>query len=135
MNEIKDKLVQLRALRREASIHYAKAADYFERASRGMSTRRATSIGGTGGCPLTDYAPAYMAEKEHGREISHKANELVRDLMPVIRGLPAEQQQIVLLYYDRLLPWVDIAKAAHRSREACWRMHRQAIAALSDNGE
>ncbi|NLO84805.1 MAG: hypothetical protein GX096_05185 [Clostridiales bacterium] len=130
MTQTKDRLQALRNLRMSANMHYAKAAEYFQRATRGMSSRHATAIGGTGHCPLSDYTLEYSASKDRGKRASDDANRMLQSFLPQIKSLPQEHQQVLLLFYDRLYSWEDVAKAIGRSRQTCWQLHKEALAAL-----
>lgn len=130
MTHSSNHLQALRNLRISANMHYAKASEYFERATQGMSSRRAVAIGGTGHCPLSDYTLEYSASKDRGKRASDDANRMLQAFLPQIKTLPQEHQQVLLLFYDRLYSWEDIAKAIGRSRQACWQLHKEALAAL-----
>lgn len=126
--DIRDKLWQLRRLRVDASVHLARAAEYLARATRGMSYRRATDTGGTGHCPLTDYAPLYAKERDEGRAYAARADALWAELSPIVDALPdLDARMVITCYYDNAMTWDEVRRAVKRSESAAQKLRREAL--------
>lgn len=126
--DIRDKLWQLRRLRIDASVHLARASEYLTRATQGMSYRRATDTGGTGHCPLTDYAPIYARERDEGREYARQASALWEELSPIVDALPdIDARMVIGCYYNNAMTWDEVRRAVKRSEIAVQKLHREAL--------
>lgn len=126
-------LIWLQFHRWRASVLYKEQAEeYLERATRGMSRRAASSLSGTGVCPLTDYAELYSLEKGKIREATNTANALCEEIKPLIKCLSAEQQQVILLFFNTFSDWESISRTMHKSIEECETILDQAIAKLEE---
>ena len=117
-----DTLNELRRLRIEAAEHYADAAEYLNRATNGTGTKRATDMGGTGRCPLTDYAGRYDRAQEKYRACAAQANALWSRIRPALDSYDYDTRCVIELYYNHAADMQDVARAVKRSLVACERM-------------
>ena len=126
--DIRARLEELRQLRMRQKYHEGLAASALDRATSGMSTRRATDRGGTGTCPLTEYAPVYAQHRDYAREVGEKADDLWRDVQPYVCALPDLDARLVVTgYYQQADSWEDVRKSVKRSESSVFRLHREAI--------
>lgn len=126
--DIRTRLDELRQLRILQRYHAQLAACALDKASRGMSTRRATDRGGTGSCPLTEFAPVYAQHRDYAREVGEKADGLWRDVKPYVCALPDLDARLVVTgYYQQADSWEDVRKSVKRSESSVFRLHREAI--------
>jgi len=125
----RETLMELRRLRLDAQHHNAKAAEYMERATHGTSTRRATNMSGTGKCPVSDYAVAYGREHAAAIVSANAANAIWARVC--LDGLGLDESLIIEQYYNQAMDWVDIARSIKRNIDACYRMHRLAVAEIT----
>ena len=117
-----DQLLELRNLRIQASAHHADASEYLARATHGTSSKRATDTGGTGRCPLTDYAERHARALEQYRVCAAKANAIWTRVRPLLTVYDYDTQCVVELYYNQAADMQDVARAVKRSLVACERM-------------
>jgi len=115
-------LNELRRLRIDADIHRAEAAEYLARATRGTSAKRATDMGGTGRCPLTDYAGRHARALEQYQACAAKANAIWARVRPLLEDYDGDTRSVIVLYYNQGEDMRDVAKGIKRSLAACERM-------------
>lgn len=126
--DIRTRLDELRQLRILQRYHAHLAACALDKASRGMSTRRATDRGGTGSCPLTEFAPVHAQHRDYAQELGRKADDLWRDVKPYVCALPDLDARLVVTgYYQQADSWEDVRKSVKRSESSVYRLHREAI--------
>ena len=129
--DIRARLDELRRLRMRQKYHAGLAASALDKASRGMSTRRATDRGGTGTCPLTEFAPVYAQHRDYAQELGRKADDLWRDVHRYVSALPDLDARLVVTgYYQHADNWEDVRKSVKRSEGSVYRLHREAIRAM-----
>jgi hypothetical protein len=117
-----DTLNELRRLRTEADKHRADAAEYFHCATRGTSAKRATDMGGTGNCPLTDFAGRHARAVEEYRACAAKANAIWARVHPLLAAYAYDTQCVIELYYNQGADMQDVARGVKRSLAACEKM-------------
>ena len=115
-------LNELRNLRIQAAAHHADASEYLARATHGTSSKRATDTGGTGRCPLTDYAERHARALGQYRDSAAKANAIWTRVRPLLTVYDYDTQCVIELYYNQAADMQDVAKAVKRSLAACERM-------------
>lgn len=126
--DIRMKLDELRQLRMRQKYHAGLAASALDRATSGMSTRRATDRGGTGSCPLTEFAPVYTQHRDYARETGEKADAIWSDVQRYVSALPDLDARLVVTgYYQHADSWEDVRKSVKRSESSVFRLHREAI--------
>ena len=130
MPSIRDTLTHLRQLRQSEASHGDKAAEYLQRATHGTGSKRATAIGGTGNCPLTDYAERYSSQRKAAISARRQADALWQRVEPLLANLDFDSRGVIGRYYNLAMAWEDIPAAIKRSKVSCERMHREAIAVL-----
>ena len=115
-------LNELRRLRLDAQYHNAKAAEYMARATCGTSTKHATDMGGTGRCPLTDFAYRHAKADKQYRASAAKANAIWARVRPLLDVYDYDTQCVIELYYNQGADMQDVARAVKRSLKACDKM-------------
>ena len=115
-------LNELRRLRIEAAEHYANASELMHRATNGTSTKHATDMGGTGRCPLTDYAEQHAKAHAQYRASADQANAIWARVQPFMRNYDLDTQNVVELFYNQGEDMLDVAKSVKRSMVSCERM-------------
>ena len=115
-------LNELRRLRVEAAAQYADASEYLARATNGVSAKRATDLGGTGHCPLTDYAGRHARALERYRACADKANAIWARVRPALAVYDYDTQCVIELHYNQGADMPDVARSVKRSLAACERM-------------
>ena len=115
-------LNELRRLRVEAAAHHADASEYLNRATHGTSSKRATDTGGTGRCPLTDYAERHAKALEQYKTCAAKANAIWARVHPLLAAYDYDTQCVIELYYNQGADMQDVARSVKRSPAACERM-------------
>lgn len=129
--DIRHRLEELRKLRSEQRRHAQLAENAMGRATVAMSTKRAIDRGGTGTCPLTEYAPVYAQHRDYAREAGEKADGLWRDVQPYVCALPDLDARIVVTgYYQQADSWEDVRRNVKRSESSVFRLNREAIRAM-----
>ena len=123
-------LNELRRLRIEAAEHYADAAEYLNRATNGTGTKRATDMGGTGRCPLTDYAGGHARAAEQYKACAAKANAIWAWVFPLLEGYDGDTRSVIVLYYNQGEDMLDVAKGIKRSLKACEKMQAKVCLTL-----
>lgn len=118
----RDQLLELRNLRIQAAAHYANASEYLNRATHGTSSKRATDTGGTGRCPLTDYAERHARALEQYRVCAAKANAIWTRVRPALYVYDYDTQCVIELYYNQGADMADVSRSVKRSPAACERM-------------
>lgn len=118
----RETLMELRRLRLDAQYHNAKAAEYMARATCGTSTRRATNMGGTGRCPLTDYAERHAKAHAQYRASADQANAIWARVKPFLCNYDLDTQSVIELFYNQGEDMLDVAKSVKRSLVSCERM-------------
>lgn len=121
MSVTNDMLNELRRLRIEAAEHYADASDAMDRATHGMSTKRATDMGGTR-CPLTDYAERHAKAHAQYRASADQANAIWARVQPFLCNYDLDTQSVVELFYNQGEDMLDVVKSVKRSLVSCERM-------------
>lgn len=127
----RDTLMELRRLRLDAQYHNARAAEYMARATNGTSTRRATDMGGTGDCPVANYAEAYGREHAAAIVSINAARAIWAQVLPLLDGIGLDERLVIEYLYNRGMDFPDIAKAIKRSINACYQMHRDTVAMIA----
>ena len=117
-----DTLNELRRLRIDADKRRAEADEYFHRATRGTSAKRAIEMGGTGNCPLTDYAERHARALEQYRTCAAKANAIWARVRPFLCNYDLDTQSVVELFYNQGEDMLDVVKSVKRSLVSCERM-------------
>ncbi|MEG0741914.1 MAG: hypothetical protein RR521_06770 [Clostridia bacterium] len=128
MHDICEQLWEIRRLRLSAANHYAWASEYMTRASYGMSTRRAVNVGGTGKCPLTDYAACYSRERKSAEQDRRAADErwtACKQWVDALANLDA--RLLVECYYNCAMSWAEVRATIKRSESAVYELHREAL--------
>ena len=115
-------LNELRNLRIQAAAHHADASEYLNRATHGTSTKRATDTGGTGRCPVVDYAERYAKALEQYRACAAKANAIWTRVRPLLAAYDYDTQCVIELYYNQGADMADVARSVKRSLVACEKM-------------
>lgn len=129
--DIRARLEELRQLRMRQKYHAGLAASALNRATSGMSTKRATDRGGTGTCPLTEYAPVYAQHRDYAREAGEKADDLWRDVHRYVSALPDLDARLVVTgYYQHADSWEDVRRNVKRSGDSVSRLLQEAIRAM-----
>lgn len=129
--DIRTRLDELRQLRILQRYHAHLAACALDKASRGMSTRRATDRGGTGSCPLTEFAPVYAQHRDYAQELGRKADDLWRDVHRYVSALPDLDARLVVTgYYQQADSWEDVRRNVKRSGDSVSRLLQEAIRAM-----
>lgn len=129
--DIRTRLDELRQLRILQRYHAHLAACALDKASRGMSTRRATDRGGTGSCPLTEFAPVYTQHRDYAQELGRKADDLWRDAHRYVSVLPDLDARLVVTgYYQHADSWEDVRRNVKRSGDSVSRLLQEAIRAM-----
>ena len=113
---------RLRNLRIEAAAHHARASEYLNRATHGTSSKRATDTGGTGRCPLTDYAERHAKAHAQYRASAAQANAIWARVQPFLCNYDYDTQCVVELYYNQAADMSDVARSVKRSVRACEKM-------------
>lgn len=122
MNDTSHLLNELRNLRIQAAAHYADASEYLSRATHGTSSKRATDMGGTGRCPLTDYAERHANSVALYRASADQANAIWARVRPALAVYDYDTQHVIELYYNQGADMQDVARAVKRSLKACDKM-------------
>ena len=117
-----DTLNELRRLRIDADTYRAEAAEYLNCATHGTGTKRATDMGGTGRCPLTDYAERHARAAEQYKACAAKANAIWAWVFPLLEGYDGDTRSVIVLYYNQGEDMLDVAKGIKRSLKACEKM-------------
>ena len=117
-----DTLNELRRLRIDADTHRAKADEYLHRATRGTSAKRAIEIGGTGNCPLTDFAGRHARAQEQYKACAAKANAIWTRVRPLLEAYDCDTQCVIELFYNQGAEMQDVARSVKRSLKACEKM-------------
>lgn len=130
MPNIRSALWRLRQFRLAEASHYERAVEHLERATHGTSAKRATDMGGTGNCPLTDNADDYTREREASIQAKKNADQLWSEVSPRIATLDLGMRSVIELYYNAGMAWIDIPQTIKRSPKACEKMHREALARM-----
>ena len=115
-------LNELRRLRIEAAGHYANASELMRRATNGTGTKRATDMGGTGNCPLTDYAGRHAKADKQYRVCAAQANAIWARVKPFLCNYDLDTQSVVELFYNQGEDMLDVVKSVKRSMISCERM-------------
>ena len=123
-------LWELRRLRVSQHRHLDLAAEYLHRAGQGVSYKRATDIGGTGNCPLTDYAEAHAQERRLALRARAQADAIWARFAPMLEGMELDERSVIELYYNDAVPREDIPELIKRSAAACDRMYHEGLARL-----
>ena len=124
-------LNELRCLRIEATAQYADASEYLSRATHGTSSKRATDVGGTGHCPLTDYAERHARALERYRASAAKANAIWTRVRPALYVYDYDTQCVIELFYNQGADMPDVARSVKRSLAACERMRAHVCLTLA----
>ncbi len=127
MDTIREKLWMLRDLRMREADCKMRAQEQLALATKGMSARRATNMGGTGRCPLSDHALSYGAFRDQAAACRQKADALAVEIMPPLARLTRDEYRVLGLYYDAGMDWQDIQRVLERSGEECMALHRAAL--------
>jgi hypothetical protein len=130
MPNIRDTLTHLRQLRLSEASNSERASDYLYRSTNGTSSKRAADIGGTGHCPLTDFAGRYSQARNASIGARREADAIWKRIEPHLMQMDLDTRSVITLFYNMATPWEDIPAAIKRSPKACERMHREALAAL-----
>ena len=115
-------LNELRRLRIDAAEHRSEAAEYLHCATKGTSSKRAIEIGGTGNCPLTDFAGRHARAAEQYKACAAKANAIWTRVHPLLAVYDYDTQRVVELYYNQGADLQDVARSVKRSLVACEKM-------------
>lgn len=127
-SDIHLRLEMLRQYRIFQARYAGRALAALDKACHGMSTKRATDRGGTGTCPLTDYALAYAEQRDLAAEYGQKADEIWSDIKKHIQALEDfDARQVITLFYYTADPWEDVRKKVKRSMASVFRLHNEAI--------
>lgn len=127
MNDIGIMLGDLRRLRQKQLQAQAKAEEYQRRATAGMSRQRATDTGGTGHCPLVDYADAHIAARKRYHEAKKEADALWEQIKPLIADEGLDEQQVIDLSYNQAMCLVDVCSSIKRSQISVSTMLRKVV--------
>ena len=127
MQNIREKLWALRDLRRHEASCQLNAQEQLARATQGMSTRRATDIGGTGHCPLSDHALSYGAFRDEAAAYRQRADALAAEIMPLLGRLTRDERRVLGLFYNTGMDWRDVRQAVNRSKRVCRSLHHNAL--------
>ena len=130
MPSIRDTLTHLRQLRLSEASNSDRASEYLHRSTHGTSTKRATDIGGTGNCPLTEYAGRYAQAREASIGAKREADAIWKRIEPHLMQMDLDTRCVITQFYNMAMAWEDIPASIKRSKQACERMHRDALAAL-----
>lgn len=130
MPNIRDTLTRLRQLRLSEAANAERASEYLHRSTHGTGTKRAADIGGTGHCPLTDYAGRYAQAREVSIRARREADLLWKRIEPHLAQMDLDTRSVITEFYNMAMAWEDIPASIKRSPKACERMHREALAVL-----
>lgn len=132
VTDIGERLWEVRRARLREREHAMRACDYLDRATNGMSMRRATDWGGTGTCPLTDYAMLYVGERDAAKESRAQAEKLWRELEALVGTLHDLDARLILEgFYREAMSWDEVRRAVKRSGSSVDRLHREALRRLT----
>ncbi len=130
MPNIRDTLTHLRQLRLSEASNSERASEYLHRSTHGTGTKHAVDIGGTGHCPLTDYAGRYSQARTASIGAKREADAIWKRIEPRLAQMDLDTRSVITLFYNWATPWEDIPNSIKRSPKACERMHREALATL-----
>ena len=116
--DVRKSLVGVRNLRILQHNHADHAAEYLQRASRGMTPEQARNTGGTN-CPLTDNADDYDRHKKAAIENMAAADAAWDKVVPLMHGLAPLERRVTELYYNACVPREDIPELVGKSRLLC----------------
>lgn len=128
---VEEKLWNVRRLRLEQERHNRRAVDYLLCAQVGMGKQRATDMGGTGHCPLTDFATQYGKERELWLEAKKRADDAWSILAPQVMKLPdLDMRLIIEYYYNAAMDWSEVCKVVKRRQMSAFKLHKAGILSL-----
>lgn len=127
MNDIGNMLGDLRRLRQHQEQAHDKAEEYQRRATAGMTRQRATDTGGTGHCPLTDFADAHIAAMKRYHEAKRKADAIWEQIKPLLADEGFDEQQVIDLSYNQAQSLYDVCSKIKRSQLSVSTMLRKVV--------
>ena len=132
--DVRVMLEQLRKMRIRQEQLAQRAADALNRATAGMGRRRATDRGGTGSCPLTDYAILYGDAIDDLEKAKSEADALWGELKALVAAVDdLDARLLVERFYNLAMPWPNVAKSIKRSQRSMIKLHAEAIRQMMQN--
>lgn len=127
---IKATLWKLRQYRVAQHHHADLASDYLHRAGQGVTVEQARNIGGTGNCPLTDYADAYETERRMMQENLKCAIAIWEQVAPMLCGLHCDERRVIELYYNVGISREGLPELTGWTADKCDRLIHTALAGM-----
>ena len=125
---IKATLWKLRQYRVAQHRHADLASDYLNRAGKGVTAEQARNIGGTGNCPLTDYADMYETERRLMQENLKGAIAVWEQVAPILCGLHRDERRVIELYYNVGISREGLPELTGWTADKCNRLIHAALA-------
>lgn len=132
---IKATLWKLRQYRVAQHHHADLSSEYMYRAGQGVTAEQARNIGGTGNCPLTDYADMYDTERRLMVENMQRADDIWDTVRSLLAALSKDERRAIELYYNIGISREGLPELTGWTADKCDRLIHTALARMEAKHE